>query len=65
MAKAKTFADKLAKSSHDYSKHCPKCGESFVPIKLVQSEKSKKTGAWKFNEKYLGLCKCNSKGITG
>ncbi len=65
MAKAKTFSDKLAKSAHDYTNHCRTCEQSLVPIMLITSERSSKTGAWRFNQKYLGLCKCNEKEITG
>jgi len=65
MAKSKSFADKLAKSSLDYTKHCPTCGESISTIKLVTSERSEKTGAWRFNQKFVGICKCNEKEIAG
>ncbi|MBN2030553.1 hypothetical protein JW824_09940 [bacterium] len=61
MAKAKTFADKVSKATHDFTTHCPKCGESIVSAKLVTSEKSTKTGAWRFNEKLVKLCKCNER----
>ena len=59
MAKAKTFADKVAKSHMDYTKHCPKCGESISTVKLVAAEKSEKTGAYRFRDKLVGVCKCN------
>ncbi len=61
MAKAKTFADKVAKASQDFSKHCPKCGESITPIHLVTSERSPKSGAWRYNSRHVGMCKCNEK----
>jgi hypothetical protein len=64
MAKAKSFVDKLAKAQSDFTSHCPKCGESIQPIMHVRSEKSKKTNAWKFNKRYVGLCKCNQKELT-
>lgn len=64
MAKAKSFADKVAKASHDFSKHCPKCGGSITPIQLVTSERSTKSEAWKFNSKFIGMCKCNEKDFT-
>ncbi len=61
MAKAKTFMDKVAKSAQDYTRHCPKCGESFRHVQLITSEKSEKTGAWRFNQKFVAICKCNEK----
>lgn len=58
MAKAKSFADKMAKSAQDFTTHCPICGESITVVKRITSEKSEKTGAWRFNQKFIGLCKC-------
>jgi hypothetical protein len=63
MAKAKTFADKMAKSALDFHKHCSKCGEALNTIQLVVSERSATTGSWRFNEKYVGVCKCNEKEV--
>jgi formate dehydrogenase maturation protein FdhE len=63
MGHAKTFADKMAKSTVDYSKHCPVCGESLRPVLYVVSEKSKTTGAWRFNQRFVGVCKCNEHDI--
>ncbi len=63
MAKGKTFADKVSKAGQDFTKHCPKCGESITSIKLITSECVEKTGAWRFNEQFVGLCKCNEKEI--
>ncbi|HDQ45303.1 MAG TPA: hypothetical protein ENN17_07400 [bacterium] len=65
MAKTKTFADKLQKATHDYTTHCPECGESFVMVKLIRSEKSEKTEAWRFRKQFVGICKCNTEKITG
>ena len=59
MAKAKTFADKVAKNMMDFHKHCPKCGEAINTIQLVKSVKTDR--AWRYNEKYIGICKCNVK----
>ena len=63
MAKAKTFADKVSKATQDFTTHCPKCGESIAPAKIITSEKSTKTDAWRFNEKLVKLCKCNENEI--
>ncbi len=65
MGKSKSFADKVSKGIHDNATHCPKCGESLVRIKLITTEKSEKTGAYKFNQKNVGMCKCNESEITG
>jgi len=65
VAKAKTFADKVAKSSQDLRRHCPKCGEIITTVKLITSERSTKTGVWHFNQKFVGVCKCNEKEIFG
>jgi len=64
MAKAKSFADKVAKSSQDFTKHCPKCGESILHVQLVSSERSPKSSSWRFNSRFLGMCKCNEKEIV-
>ena len=62
MAKAKTFADKVAKSTLDFKKHCPKCGEAINTVQLVKAERSNR--AWRFNERYVGVCKCNEKEVV-
>ena len=65
MAKAKSFADKVSKSTQDFTTHCSQCGESISMVKLINSEKSEKTGAWRFNQKFVGVCKCNENNLTG
>ncbi len=65
MAKAKSFVDKLSKASKIKREHCPECGEVLTTIKLITSEKSQKSGAWRFNQKFINICKCNQKEITG
>ena len=65
MAKAKSFMDKVSKSTQDTTIHCPKCGESISIVKYIASEKSDKTGSWRFKEKFIGVCKCNEKELTG
>jgi hypothetical protein len=63
MAKLKSFSDKMAKATLDFTQHCKKCGESIQTVKLITSEKSSKTKAWRFNQKFVGLCKCNENEI--
>ena len=64
MAKVQSFADKMNKATQDHTTHCPKCGESYQTIQYITSEKSEKTDAWKFNQKFVGLCKCNEGELT-
>ncbi len=59
MGKSKSFADKMAKATTDFSKHCPTCGEAYQTVKFISSEKSEKTGAIRFNQRFVGVCKCN------
>ena len=63
MGKGKTFADKIAKQSLDFTVHCPECGESLSPVKMVTSERSEATGAYRFRQKLVKICKCNEKEI--
>lgn len=63
MAKQKSFADKVAKATHDFSRHCKTCGETISTVKLVSTERSPKTGAYRFKEKFVGVCKCNEKEL--
>ena len=65
MGRSSSFADKMAKANLDYTVHCSKCGESITPIKYVTSELSDKTNAWRFNQRFIGLCKCNEAKILG
>jgi hypothetical protein len=62
MAKAKSFADKVAKNQMDFHKHCPKCGEAYNNIQLVKSEKT--GNSWRYKEKYVGVCKCNAAEVV-
>jgi len=63
MAKAKSFADKVAKNSMDFKKHCQKCGEAYTNIRLVKAEKSA-AGSWRFNDRNVAVCKCNDKEVV-
>ncbi len=64
MAKARSFADKVARSSKEHDKHCDTCGEVFTTVKMVASERSEKSDAWKFNQKFISVCKCNVEDLT-
>lgn len=65
MGKVKSFADKVNRANMDFSKHCPKCGESLQSVMFVSSEKSEKTDAWRFNQRFVGVCKCNEHDLVG
>ena len=64
MAKIKSFADKVASAGADYARHCPKCGEAIVQVKLVAAETKERTGAIRFRQKFVGMCKCNENDLT-
>lgn len=63
MAKQQTFADKLSKGQRRSKVICPKCNNEFSFILHVTSEKSKKSGAYRFNQRQARVCKCNEKEI--
>ncbi len=63
MAKSQTFADKLSKGQRKSRVICPKCNTEFSYILHVTSEKSQKTGAYRFNQRQERVCKCNEKQI--
>jgi hypothetical protein len=64
MAKIKSFADKVASSGADQLKHCAKCGEVISIVKLVAAETKERTGAIRFRQKFVGLCKCNEDDVA-
>ena len=61
--KDKSFAAKVHKEKK--VNICPVCESTINSILLVKSVKSEVTGAWKFNEKNVGVCKCNEKEVWG
>ncbi|MBD3290465.1 hypothetical protein GF337_16795 [candidate division KSB1 bacterium] len=62
--KDKSFAAKLGVNREDERKHCAKCGEMLSFIQVVDSERGN-NDAWKFKERYVGVCKCNQKEVYG
>jgi hypothetical protein len=60
--KLTTFADKVKKEAHVV--HCPKCGAAIERVLVVNSVKSS-SGAWKFKQKNVGVCKCNQDEVYG
>ena len=66
MAKDRSFASKVSKAHGDTSAdHCAKCGEIITTVKVVASEKSSATGAWRFRDNFVGVCKCNENEVYG
>ncbi len=63
MAKIQSFADKMSKDKSAFLKRCPKCGETIMTVKLVASELSEKTNAYRFMQSFVGVCKCNENNI--
>ena len=60
--KTRTFADKLKKKKHVV--HCPKCKGPIQPVLYIKSVRSETTGAWKFRQNLVGVCKCNQSEIN-
>ncbi len=66
MPKDRSFAAKVAKAlSHDGGNHCPECGETLSTVQLVVSEKQEGTNFWRFNQRFVRVCKCNEKEVYG
>jgi hypothetical protein len=63
MAKDKSFAAKLAKSSGTLSTHCSDCGEVRSPLFVVANVKDETKGTVKFKENFVGICKCNQNEV--
>jgi uncharacterized OB-fold protein len=65
MAKQQSFADKATKAAAMKGSKCPVCGTVYQPILMVSSERSARSGQWKFNERRVQVCKCNEKQVYG
>ena len=66
MAKATSFQAKLARgSSARATRVCPKCGQNIVAVKWVTSEQSQTKNSWKFNQRFIDVCKCNEAEVYG
>ena len=60
MAKAAGFQAKIAKGSSERAgRVCPKCDQPIQVIKLVTSEKFDAKNSYKFNQRFVDVCKCN------
>lgn len=66
MAKAASFLAKVAKAtSAPQGDHCSECGELLNPVQLVVAEKSTSKNSWRFNQKFVRVCKCNQAEVYG
>ncbi|MFC1562745.1 hypothetical protein ACFL4Z_01685 [candidate division KSB1 bacterium] len=59
--KGTSFLSKVRKEKTEVI--CPVCGKSISYLLFVKSVKSEVTGAWRFNKKNLGVCKCNEEEV--
>ncbi len=60
MAKGgKGFADKTAKAGKNTKTVCPVCGENIDYIKHITTVTSADNKSMRFQEKMIGVCKCN------
>lgn len=65
MAKDRSFAAKVAKASGKKSDQCSVCNSTTNHVLFVKSVYSDQTRSWKFNERYLRVCKCNQQEVYG
>lgn len=59
MAKDKSFAAKIAKSTGATVSHCPECGEAFRTLQIIDTIRNEKDTGYKFQERFERVCKCN------
>ena len=63
MAKTTSFAEKAAKAmAGKKGSECPKCGELMQSVLVISSEKSEKA-SYKYNRRFVRVCKCNEKEV--
>lgn len=63
--KERSFAAKVAKSAGEGGRVCGTCHEHITAVRLVVSERSPRTGSWKYNQRIVPVCKCNEKEVYG
>jgi hypothetical protein len=62
MAKTTSFAEKAAKAmAGKKGSECPKCGEIMQNVLVVSAEKNETS--YKYNQRFVKVCKCNEKQI--
>jgi hypothetical protein len=65
MGKDRSFGAKVAKGQVAAGKVCPVCKEVYTTLKYVTGVKKEAVGSWRYNEKLVGVCKCNTAEIYG
>jgi len=65
MAKGLSFAEKASRGKGKRGHICPTCGQPIATVKLVHAERSPVKDSWKFNQKFVAVCKCNEKEVLG
>lgn len=63
--KGRSFMDKAQKALRAKVNQCPRCGSAINRVMLVRSEFCERTGSWRFNKRFVDVCKCNSQEIYG
>jgi hypothetical protein len=62
MAKKQDFMSKTMKGLK-HGTTCPTCESQISYVKMVSTERSEKTNAWRFAQKQTAVCKCNENQI--
>ena len=62
MAKKQDFMSKTQKLAKT-GMICPVCEGAISYVRMVNTEKSAKTDAWRFNQNHVAVCKCNEKEV--
>jgi len=66
MAKDQSFAAKTAKGSASRrGAGCSTCGEEYQAVQFIVSEKNENETGWKFNQRFVQVCKCNHAEVYG
>ncbi|MDD5764757.1 MAG: hypothetical protein PHW79_00705 [Candidatus Marinimicrobia bacterium] len=60
---SKGFGDKNAKALKDSKKHCAVCGEPIELVKRIMTVTDNEKNSVRFQEKMVGVCKCNRSEI--
>ncbi|MCL4510816.1 MAG: hypothetical protein M1470_07080 [Bacteroidetes bacterium] len=63
MAKTTSFAEKAAKAmAGKKGSGCPKCGEILQNVLVISAEKNEKA-SYRYNQRFVKVCKCNEKEV--
>ncbi|MFA4839415.1 MAG: hypothetical protein WC703_08070 [Candidatus Neomarinimicrobiota bacterium] len=60
---SKGFGDKTSKALKDFKKHCAVCGEPIELVKRILTVTDEEKNSVRFQEKMVGVCKCNRSEI--